>query len=67
MFKVEKQNNTPSPSWRGPSRKKSKMNSGDEHSDGHGAMNSEEEDEHGSLFCTSRYFTFNTSRECKHS
>ena len=60
MFKIEKDRKTSPPPSRGPSRKKSKMNSGDEHSDGHSTINSEEEDEHGSLFCTSRYFTFNS-------
>ena len=53
MFKTQKDSSASRPVVRGPVSKKPKIESRDDPSDDH--SNADDEDEHGSLFCPSRY------------
>ena len=54
MFKTQKDNVASRPISRGPVSKKPKVDS--RHDNSNDSSNVDEDDEHGSLFCTSRYY-----------
>ena len=55
MFKTQKDSIASRPISRGPVSKKPKVESRHDNSDDN--SNLDEDDEHGSLFCTTRYFS----------